>query len=211
MPLLYKLTNPILYYKILLLTTLMKILLLDNYDSFTYNLLHLLQANKSIKVSVHRNDAITIADAAAYDKIVLSPGPGVPINAGILVPLIQHYISTKPILGVCLGHQAIAVAMGGSLYNLPQVYHGLATPCNITNTSTAILQNLPNPFTIGRYHSWVINKKTLPTQLTVTATDDNELIMAIQHTHYPVYGVQFHPESILTPQGSTIINNFINL
>ncbi len=186
-----------------------KILLFDNYDSFTYNLLHLIQSITTIPVEVHRNNAISLDAINEFDKIILSPGPGVPEDAGLLLPLIKKYAATKSIFGVCLGHQAIAQAFGASLINLQNVYHGVATNCTITSPNALLLQGLNQNFEIGRYHSWVIDEATLPEQLQVTATDDNGLIMALQHNNYDVHGVQFHPESILTPDGKIIMQNFL--
>jgi anthranilate synthase component II len=187
----------------------MKILLFDNYDSFTYNLLHLIQGITNANVVVKRNDAITLEDVENYDKIVLSPGPGLPKDAGLLLPLINKYAATKSIFGVCLGHQAIGEVFGASLRNLTQVYHGVATNCTVIKQEAVLLQDLKQNFTIGRYHSWVIDEATLPNEIQVTAVDENKQIMAIQHKTYDVHGVQFHPESILTPDGKIIMQNFL--
>jgi anthranilate synthase component II len=187
----------------------MKILIFDNYDSFTYNLLHLVQGLTNAKVDVLRNDAIPLEKIKDYDKIILSPGPGIPVEAGLLLPLIKEYAATKSILGVCLGHQAIGEAFGGTLINLTEVYHGVATNCNILNEEATVLQQIGSTMEIGRYHSWVIAKENFPKELEITAIDDNDLVMALQHKKYDVHGVQFHPESILTPKGEMIIKNFL--
>jgi anthranilate synthase component II len=187
----------------------MKILLFDNYDSFTYNLLHLIQSITDVTIDVFRNDAISLEEVNQYDKIILSPGPGVPQDAGLLLPLIKQYAPIKSIFGVCLGHQAIGQSFGGQLHNLKDVYHGVATNCNITNSNATLLQGLNKNFTIGRYHSWVVDAHTVPTDMEVTAVDDDGLIMAMQHKTYDVHGVQFHPESILTPDGKIIMQNFL--
>ena len=186
----------------------MKILVFDNYDSFTYNLVHLVEKITSQKVTVVRNDQIALEDVDGYDKIILSPGPGIPSEAGLLLPLIKQYASIKPILGVCLGHQAIGEAFGANLENLSTVYHGVATPINIDNTNY-LFAGLADSIEVGRYHSWVISNKNLPSELKVTATDENGLIMAIEHESYDVCGVQFHPESVLTPSGEAIIKNWL--
>ena len=188
---------------------MMKILVFDNYDSFTYNLVHLVEKILHTKVDVFRNDAITLDKVQAYDKIILSPGPGVPTEAGLLLPLIKQYAATKSILGVCLGHQAIGQAFGGSLINLDTVFHGVATPIQIIKQDAPILRGLKNPVEVGRYHSWIVDDKTLPQELEITAVDDNGYIMAMQHKNYDVQGVQFHPESILTPCGEQIMRNWL--
>ena len=190
-------------------STMMKILVFDNYDSFTYNLVHLVEKILHTKVDVFRNDAITLDKVQAYDKIILSPGPGVPTEAGLLLPLIKQYAATKSILGVCLGHQAIGQAFGGSLINLDTVFHGVATPIQIIKEDAPILRGLKNPVEVGRYHSWIVDEKTLPQELEITAVDDNGYIMAMQHKNYDVQGVQFHPESILTPCGEQIMRNWL--
>ena len=186
----------------------MKILVFDNYDSFTYNLVHLVEKITNQKVTVVRNDQITLEEVAEYDKIILSPGPGIPSEAGLLLPLIKQYAASKSILGVCLGHQAIGEAFGATLENLTTVYHGVATPIKIDNTNY-LFNGLEDSVEVGRYHSWVIASKELPNELKVTATDENGLIMAIEHTVYDVCGVQFHPESVLTPSGETVIKNWL--
>jgi anthranilate synthase component 2 len=186
----------------------MKILVFDNYDSFTYNLVHLVEKITNQKVTVVRNDQITLEEVAAYDKIILSPGPGIPSEAGLLLPLIKQYAASKSILGVCLGHQAIGEAFGATLENLSTVYHGVATPIKIDN-SNYLFNGLTDTIEVGRYHSWVIANNNFPDTLKVTATDENGLIMAIEHTAYDVCGVQFHPESVLTPNGETVITNWL--
>ena len=188
----------------------MKILVFDNYDSFTYNLVHLVEKITHKKVDVYRNDQIALEKIKDYDKIILSPGPGIPSEAGLLLDVIKEYASTKSILGVCLGHQAIGEAFGGELENLDTVYHGVATPCKLSGTSE-LFKGLPEEIEVGRYHSWVIKDKGFPELLEVTARDDNNLIMGLQHKTYDVQGVQFHPESVLTPDGEAILRNWLNV
>jgi anthranilate synthase component 2 len=209
----------------------MKILVFDNYDSFTYNLVHLVKKiiPEQIQVDVYRNDEIPLDKVAAYDKIILSPGPGVPSEAGALLPLIKEYASKKSILGVCLGHQAIGEAFGGKLVNLKQVYHGVATPVRLLRNdvkretsnvkkserdsqkepSGGLFEGMPESFDVGRYHSWVISEEEFPEELEVTARDENNYIMALQHKSFDVQGVQFHPESVLTPLGEQILRNWL--
>ena len=187
----------------------MKILVFDNYDSFTYNLVHLVEKIMHQKVAVFRNDKITLEQVGAYDKIILSPGPGIPEEAGLLLPLIKEYASTKSILGVCLGHQAIGEAFGGNLVNLDKVYHGIATPIKITNKNAPVLQGLGDTIEVGRYHSWIVNDKGFPEDLEITAVDNNGFIMGLQHKTFDVQGVQFHPESVLTPDGEKIMRNWL--
>jgi anthranilate synthase component 2 len=187
----------------------MNILVFDNYDSFTYNLVHLVEKIINGKVSVFRNDEIPLEKVKDYDKIILSPGPGIPEEAGLLLPLIKEYAASKSIFGVCLGQQAIGEAFGASLINLKDVYHGVATPVNIISREGRLFNGLPDQLEVGRYHSWVVDEKTLPSSLTVTAKDDNGYIMALQHQQYDVSGVQFHPESVLTPEGEKIIRNWL--
>ena len=190
-----------------------RILVFDNYDSFTYNLVHLVEKITHEKVDVFRNDEISLEQVNEYDKIILSPGPGIPSEAGLLLPLIKKYAATKSILGVCLGHQAIGEAFGGILTNLSKVYHGVATPIKINNHpargGTTILEGLPDTIEVGRYHSWIISDENFPAELEVTARDDNGYIMALQHKIHDVQGVQFHPESVLTPDGETILRNWL--
>ncbi len=190
----------------------MKILVFDNYDSFTYNLVHLVEKITNIKADVFRNDEIPLEQIKAYDKIILSPGPGVPSEAGLLIPLIKEYAASKSILGVCLGHQAIGVAFGGTLSNLSTVYHGIATPIQQIHEEGKInplFEGLPDQFIVGRYHSWIVNKEGLSTDLRITALEEHGYIMAMEHRSYDVQGVQFHPESILTPDGETILRNWL--
>lgn len=187
----------------------MKILVLDNYDSFTYNLVQLIENTINQRVDVRRNDEITLKEVDAYDKIILSPGPGIPSEAGILLDLIKTYASRKPIFGVCLGLQAITEAFGGKLINLPDVYHGVATQVEVTNPNALLFKGLPKSFPGGRYHSWAAAKDNFPEALEITATDKHGMIMALQHKTYPVHAVQFHPESILTPDGASILKNFL--
>lgn len=188
-----------------------RILVFDNYDSFTYNLVHLVEKITGEKVDVVRNDQITLADVAAYDKIILSPGPGIPEEAGLLLPLIKEYAATKSILGVCLGHQAIAQVFGGTLINLSTVYHGVATPIKILNPNAQILKGLPEEIEVGRYHSWIVSDEKFPNDLEVTARDENGYIMGLQHKQYDVQGVQFHPESVLTVDGEKMLRNWLKL
>lgn len=187
----------------------MKIVIIDNYDSFTYNLSHLVK-ELGADVTVVRNDQFNMDEIAVYDKIILSPGPGIPSEAGLLLDVIKTYAGKKPMLGVCLGHQAIGEVFGGKLENLSEVFHGVATPCHIT-TNDPIFQGLPACITIGRYHSWVVSKNGLPDCLEITAESDEGQIMALRHRQYDIHGIQFHPESVLTPEGRIIIKNFIDL
>jgi anthranilate synthase component II len=190
-----------------------KILVFDNYDSFTYNLVHLVEKIMHIKVDVYRNDQIPLEQVKEYDKIILSPGPGIPEEAGQLLPLIKEYAASKSILGVCLGHQAIGQAFGGRLVNLSTVYHGVATTIKITNsqpgTGHSLFDGMPDELEVGRYHSWVVAKEDFPNDLEITAEDDNGYIMALQHKTFDVQGVQFHPESVLTPVGEKIMRNWL--
>ena len=197
----------------------MKILVFDNYDSFTYNLVHLVEKITHEKVDVYRNDQLPLEKVKAYDKIILSPGPGIPEEAGLLLPLIKEYASSKSILGVCLGHQAIGEAFGGKLVNLSTVYHGVATKIEVvsrppsrlpTPDSRDLFEGLPDEIEVGRYHSWIVSDERFPDELEVTARDENNYIMALQHKKYDVQGVQFHPESVLTPDGEKILRNWLN-
>jgi len=194
----------------------MKILVFDNYDSFTYNLVHLVEKITGDKVDVFRNDQIPLDEVKLYDKIILSPGPGLPAEAGLLLPLIKEYGHSKSILGVCLGHQAIGEAFGGKLINLSKVYHGVSTPIQIipqsphyAKVNTDLFAGLTDGFLAGRYHSWVIDPEFFPKVLEVTARDANGHIMAIRHRTLDVLGVQFHPESVLTPDGEKIMRNWL--
>jgi anthranilate synthase component 2 len=190
----------------------MKILVFDNYDSFTYNLVHLLEQFIGSKVAVYRNDELPLEKVKDFDKILLSPGPGVPSEAGLLIPLIKEYAATKSILGVCLGHQAIGEAFGGTLTNLSTVYHGIATPVQQVldqGLKSKLFEGLGDSFVVGRYHSWVVDQQDFPAALRVTAKEENGYIMALEHRTYDVQGVQFHPESILTPEGAIILKNWL--
>ena len=184
-----------------------KILVIDNYDSFTYNLVHYLE-ELGCEVIVKRNDQLTLEEVDAFDKIVLSPGPGIPDEAGLLKQIIEKYAPTKSIFGVCLGQQAIAEVFGGSLINLDEVYHGIATKINITKEDVLFL-GIPNEIEVGRYHSWVVNPN-LPDSLEATSVDENGQIMSLRHKTYDVRAVQFHPESVLTPQGKKMLENWLN-
>lgn len=186
----------------------MKILVLDNYDSFTYNLVHAVKKLGYKEVEVHRNDQIAIEAVASFDKIILSPGPGLPAESGILLELIRKYAPDKSILGVCLGEQAIAEAFGGKLINLTEVYHGIASEIQVIQEDV-LFNNLPTVMTVGRYHSWAVEKATLPDCLQVTAVDATGMIMSIAHKTFDVRGVQFHPESVLTPDGEVMLKNWL--
>ena len=193
-----------------------RILVFDNYDSFTYNLVHLVEKILHQKTEVFRNDEIPLEQVAAFDKIILSPGPGIPEEAGLLLPLIKAYASSKSILGVCLGHQAIGQAFGGTLVNLDTVYHGLATKIFLEkNLQPSVhhndwYQGLPADPEVGRYHSWVVSPENFPPELEITSRDANGYIMSLRHRTYDVQGVQFHPESILTPSGEQIMRNWLD-
>jgi anthranilate synthase component 2 len=186
----------------------MKILIFDNYDSFTYNLVHLVEKILHEKVEVFRNDEIPLEEIKRFDRIILSPGPGIPSEAGLLLPLIKEYASSKPILGVCLGHQAIGEAFGATLINLSTVYHGVATKIKLKNKKD-LFSGLPEEIEVGRYHSWIVGDENLPEELEVTAQDESGYIMALRHKKYDVQGVQFHPESVLTPEGEKIMRNWL--
>ena len=196
----------------------MKILVFDNYDSFTYNLVHLVEKITHQKVDVYRNDQITLDEINKYDKIILSPGPGIPNEAGLLLDVIKTYAPTKSILGVCLGHQAIGEAFGGTLVNLSDVYHGVATPITVleagqqpgANNTRPLYAGLGQTINVGRYHSWVVSSQNFPGTLTVTALDEHGYIMGLKHNTYDVQGVQFHPESVLTPEGEKILRNWLS-
>lgn len=191
----------------------MRILVFDNYDSFTYNLVHLVEKITHTRVDVYRNDQITLEKVKDYDKIILSPGPGIPEEAGLLLSLIKEYASSKSILGVCLGHQAIGEAFGGKLVNLSTVYHGVATEIEVGGQKfevrSPLFRGLPDRIEAGRYHSWIVSDENFPEVLEVTARDKNNYIMALQHKKYDVQGVQFHPESVLTPLGEDILKNWL--
>jgi anthranilate synthase component 2 len=187
------------------------ILVIDNYDSFTYNLVHYIEKITGMRVDVFRNNEISIAEVGKYDKILLSPGPGLPSEAGIILDVIKTYGPKKSILGVCLGHQAIGEAYGGSLTNLNKVYHGITSEIEILTPNDPLYKGLPIRFHVGRYHSWVVEKETLPDCFTITSIDSNGLIMGISHKQYDVRGVQYHPESVLTEHGLQMIENWINI
>jgi anthranilate synthase component 2 len=187
----------------------MRIAIIDNYDSFTYNLSHLVK-ELGAEVAVVRNDQFELTDLEQYSKIILSPGPGIPSEAGLLLDVIRTYAGRKPILGVCLGHQAIGEVFGGKLENLSDVFHGVATPCHII-ADDPVFSGLPADITIGRYHSWVVSREGLPDCLEVTAISDEGQIMALRHRELNVRGIQFHPESVLTPEGKKIIQNWLFL
>jgi anthranilate synthase component 2 len=186
----------------------MKILVFDNYDSFTYNLVHAVKKLGYTDVEVHRNDQITLEEIARFDKIILSPGPGVPSESGILLDVIKTYAPTKPILGVCLGEQAIAEAFGGTLINLTDVHHGVSSVVEVI-ADDVLFRGLDKKLEVGRYHSWAAEKSTLPDCLKITAVDEEGMIMALAHKTYDVRGVQFHPESVLTPDGEQMLKNWL--
>ena len=184
-----------------------RIIIIDNYDSFTYNLSHLVK-ELGADVTVVRNDQFSLEDIEVFDKIILSPGPGIPSEAGLLLDVIRHYAGKKPILGVCLGHQAIGEVFGAKLENLSEVFHGVATPCRIV-ADDLLFQGLPDELTVGRYHSWVVSRENFPECLEVTAVSNEGQIMALRHREYDVRGIQFHPESVLTPEGKEMISNWL--
>lgn len=187
---------------------MIKIALIDNYDSFTYNLRQLLE-EEGAEVTVLRNDQFALPDLAQYDKLVLSPGPGIPSEAGLLNDVIRTYASSKPILGVCLGEQAIGEVFGAGLTNLSEVFHGVQTPAHIV-ADDYIYNGIASTFSIGRYHSWVVDKDNFPAELEITCVSDEGFIMGLRHRSFDVHGIQFHPESVLTPEGRTIIHNFVS-
>lgn len=194
-----------------------RILIFDNYDSFTYNLVHLVAEILGSAPEVFRNDEISLDKVAEFDRIILSPGPGIPSEAGLLLPLIERYAAEKPILGVCLGHQAIGQAFGGKLNNLDKVYHGVSTPVSIVanplpqRASGDWFAGLPAQVNVGRYHSWVVEEEGFPAALEITARDADGRIMSLRHRSYDVQGVQFHPESILTPDGAKMMRNWLGI
>lgn len=187
----------------------MKIVVIDNYDSFTYNLVHYLE-DLHCEVTVFRNDEFYMDELKDFDKILLSPGPGIPDEAGLLKEVIKTFAPTKSILGVCLGQQAIGEVFGGTITNLEKVYHGVASKVTLINSDEVLFRNLPNEFEVGRYHSWVVSKNDFPEVLEITSVDEQGQIMSLQHKKYDVRGVQFHPESVLTPLGKKILENWIN-
>lgn len=186
----------------------MKVLLFDNYDSFTYNLVHIVRA-LGYDYEVHRNDKIALDEIARFDKIMISPGPGIPEEAGILKPMIQAYGATKSILGICLGHQAIAEVYGGTLFNIPSVLHGVTSQTTVVDHEEPLFRNIPATFQVCHYHSWAVSPDAFPAELKITATNPEGLIMGLRHTRYDVRGVQFHPESIMTPEGPKMIENWL--
>lgn len=185
----------------------MQIVIIDNYDSFTYNLSHLVK-ELGADVTVYRNDQFEMSWLEPFDKIILSPGPGIPSEAGLLLDVIRTYAGKKPILGVCLGHQAIGEAFGGQLTNLSDVFHGVATEGTVT-VKDVLFQNLPERIVMGRYHSWVVSKDVFPACLEITAESDEGQVMALRHREYDIRGIQFHPESVLTTEGKTMIKNWL--
>jgi len=186
----------------------MKIIVIDNYDSFVYNLVHYLEELDCV-VTVKRNDQFILDEITNYDKIVLSPGPGIPEEAGLLKEVIEEYAAKKPILGVCLGQQAIGEVFGGKLINLPKVFHGVATNIKVLVKDEPLFKGMKNNLTVGRYHSWVVSKELFPEVLEITSVDENGQIMSLRHREWDVRAVQFHPESVLTPQGKLIIKNWV--
>lgn len=187
----------------------MKILIIDNYDSFTYNLVHMVEDITGEFPAVFRNDQISLTAIDEYDLLILSPGPGIPDEAGILKEIIAEYAGKKPIFGVCLGLQAITEVFGGTIVNLDAVFHGVATTMKVTDATSSIYKDIPTEFEAGRYHSWIASTKDLPDVLKITSKDEDGEIMSIEHREFPVSAVQYHPESILTPLGKKIVQNFI--
>ena len=188
-----------------------KIVVIDNYDSFTYNLVHIIEKLTGKYPDVYRNDEIAIEKIGEYDKILISPGPGIPSESGVCLDLIKKYSPTRSILGICLGHQAICEAFDGRILNLSTVYHGIASPVKIKAADDPLLKNIPPIIMSGRYHSWVVSKKHLPECFKITCEDENGIIMGISHRIYDVKGLQFHPESVLTEYGTEIIKNWIDI
>lgn len=185
----------------------MHIVIIDNYDSFTYNLAHLVKS-LGAECTVIRNDQFQLPDLQPFDKIILSPGPGIPSEAGLLLQVIKTYAGQKPMLGVCLGHQAIGEAFGAKLTNLSDVFHGVATPVQVS-VPDYLFEGLPSRFEVGRYHSWVVDADSLPTCLEATTLSDEHLVMSLRHKQFDIRGIQFHPESVLTPLGRTILSNWL--
>lgn len=188
----------------------MKIAVIDNYDSFTYNLVHAVKKISGLPVDVFRNDELELGDLEKYDKIILSPGPGLPEEAGLLLDIIREYAPRKSMLGVCLGHQAIGQVFGAKLTNMTQVLHGIASQLTQTHPDPVLFENVPRLFEAGRYHSWIVDQEGFPETLEVTSLDEKGLIMSLKHLQYDVRGVQFHPESVLTPYGEKMISNWLN-
>lgn len=185
----------------------MKIVIIDNYDSFTYNLSHLVK-ELGADVTVYRNDKFQLEELEKFDKIILSPGPGIPSEAGLLLDVIKTYAGKKPMLGVCLGHQAIGETFGGKLTNLSTVFHGVATPCHVV-ADDPVFAGIDRDIVIGRYHSWVVDNEAFPECLEVTAVSDEGQVMALRHREYDIHGIQFHPESVLTPDGKKMLSNWL--
>lgn len=185
----------------------MKIVIIDNYDSFTYNLSHLVK-ELGAEVAVVRNDQFELSELESFDKIILSPGPGIPSEAGLLLDVIRTYAGRKPILGVCLGHQAIGEVFGGQLTNLGEVFHSVATHCHLMQRDY-LFEGLPDDITVGRYHSWVVDASTMPDCLEITSLSDEGQVMSLRHKDFDIRGIQYHPESVLTPDGKTILKNWI--
>jgi anthranilate synthase component 2 len=188
----------------------MKLLVIDNYDSFTYNLVYILRQNK-VGFEVYRNDKISPDLASKYDGILLSPGPGIPNEAGNMPAIINQCAGKIPILGICLGHQALAEYLGGELLNNPRVFHGVQTPIRLLKKESPLFNNISQEILAGRYHSWEVSKKNLPDEIEITALDEHGSIMALEYSPKQLFGLQFHPESIMTPEGPSIIQNFINI
>lgn len=187
----------------------MKVFIVDNYDSFTYNIVEALREIGQFDITVQRNDQIDYDALEMSDALILSPGPGIPEEAGDLLDIIRNYSGKKKMLGICLGQQAIAEAMGGKIHNLSQVFHGVSTSMQVVDTTDPVFKDIPEVFEAGRYHSWAITGDTLPENLKVTAIDGSGEIMAVRHNTLPLFGVQFHPESVLTPHGTQMIKNFL--
>lgn len=185
----------------------MKTVIIDNYDSFTYNLVHLVK-ELGAEIEVYRNDQFVLEDLEKFDKILLSPGPGIPSEAGLLLDVIRRYAGRKPILGICLGEQAIGEAFGGTLVNLSDVFHGVQTPCHVV-AEDYVFAGLPEDLMVGRYHSWVVDAASLPDCLEATALSDEGQVMALRHREHDIHGIQFHPESVLTPDGKQMIKNWL--
>ncbi len=187
----------------------MKIVIIDNYDSFTYNLVHAVKKISGLPVDVLRNDELELNDLEKYDKIILSPGPGIPKEAGLLMDIIREFAPRKSMLGVCLGHQAIGEAFGANLVNMKHVLHGIATPVTRISPDPVLFEGVSPKFEAGRYHSWIVDRAGFPSCLEITSEDENGLIMSVRHKQFDVRGVQFHPESVLTPEGEKIIANWL--
>lgn len=187
------------------------VLVIDNYDSFTYNLVHSIEKILGYDIDVFRNDKISVEDVDHYEYIFISPGPGIPEEAGHTLEIIKTYYKSKKIFGVCLGLQSLVIALGGSIFNLEKVFHGIESEMYLTDNESLIFKGMNSAFQAGRYHSWVAQKEDLPKELTITSIDKTGQIMALEHKEYPVFAVQFHPESIMTPQGDLMIENFLNL